>query len=1231
MTALKLVQPMENGQLDYLEESLAPLRHCPPARADEGIVSPVFSRLCIMNPNQGNAQYLTNYGANRYVTKYVAGIDKNNRVYLYGPGKHDAPGAYRVEVEKLKNTKITGNRMAQNITKQSKKVSKDRHEFGKAIAQPDAIMQILGYDQVYTDMKFTHVPSAPLEERPAYERSSPINKMKLQGLIMPTNQTHRTSDLHAPDIIPCHRARLDLSLPHHRQFTPSELTILKDHALSPLSIDATTVYSLRPPELRSIMHQSVYLQCFTRSPISKKDLPEPNGGILDGQYQYCMAKLPLPYNTSGCEWIDGLHHIVCIRHKGLPKVAAYLSAQHTRGQDRVTPDLLQLLVHQLGPPPDSLLSKEGEELPYDWYSSIRPSTGSRFLIHLVLSFGRFSNEYDLWREFTDWPTIFQYCDLLNPADVEASVNVLARQYVMQQLRMIPGGTRTFDRHVVDSFRVITAALQGDEIHTDIGVPSVLYTHMRLAVGKDIDNYIRERRETIAGSTISFLKEIETPNVPSASTIIDARLLNSSASPLHGSHPPPPSGAASNPLPCHHRWSMLTMGKPRQQSPESFQEQRLVLKKASAMLDAYEKGTPIPLPVLCIVGPPGSGKTTCLRTICLDGLGRGLNAFMTAVPAQRALTLGGKHFHITFQYPSKQSQTPPARMAEIALHKLYRRPALLEYLRTCDVGFIDEWGQFSDVMMAFLDILFRRMCVSNAYMGGKLLFCTYDPAQFYPIRARPAMLSPQVITKFRFVHVRELVRSCKDRKLMRAIVISRLPCSALTPAILAEYRELIKTECSFATSLGDPLIPAGAIFVFPHKKPVQAARQKIIEKLRENHGPAEIRTRFSQDEECLTEGHWQQASTVSQRLLNGAVKEMTRLDLFRNVMYEITYNSSHSQGTRNKFAQSQLAVLPQLPPQSRLDSWEPIPILVSPYGFNEAVDYPIDAEKLKGEGWNERTVGPCADRPHFIGSGLKAKRRQYGLRPYVASTCHAIIGHTLNTVVSRVSSTDRDFELWDKQMLVVLQSRTRRLRDLWWISDNKEETATTLAGVLLKKNQYSEYIAHLLHVLSENPDGGEEEEPAQHSVPSTVNQSLHPYRPMDVAVPGPNTSCCYLIISLKDKSATYIGETDDLVSRFRMHNSGLATRQTASRMLAPWALAAFVVGFGDSTQQSHRRAFERQWQNSRLRAHMNRSRNHQPSLSAMEVATLASSIITTKWPEHHLRLILTGTTSSLGSC
>jgi predicted GIY-YIG superfamily endonuclease len=179
-----------------------------------------------------------------------------------------------------------------------------------------------------------------------------------------------------------------------------------------------------------------------------------------------------------------------------------------------------------------------------------------------------------------------------------------------------------------------------------------------------------------------------------------------------------------------------------------------------------------------------------------------------------------------------------------------------------------------------------------------------------------------------------------------------------------------------------------------------------------------------------------------------------------------------------------------------------------------------------------------------------------------------MGSFLDHLVTKLSPTDPLYRLWEKEQAVVMLSRTERARDIIFVG-RPREIIDVILQVIQIRSQYSEYMNHIIDVLS---DEGSSLHGIRH-VPA-LNQNLHPFCPLNVVQPNDGSGYCYILVSLKDRCTTYIGQTKRLVQRLRKHNSGYGSEGTSDYRLWPWALLAYVTGFDGNVRAML--AFERQW-------------------------------------------------------
>jgi hypothetical protein len=175
MAELGLCEPYddETGQFLPFDVRLVSQRNHPPTSAGEGIISPSTSRLFAATKSQSNIQYCTAYSTSRYCTKYAAGIDEHNRVYIGVMTDHPDNGfSVRMDSQFLHNTKVTESAINENKVHKSRR--NKHYPTGRGLAVTEAASQLLGYPQVYTNLAFVDVPTVPIEDRVGVNHEKPI-------------------------------------------------------------------------------------------------------------------------------------------------------------------------------------------------------------------------------------------------------------------------------------------------------------------------------------------------------------------------------------------------------------------------------------------------------------------------------------------------------------------------------------------------------------------------------------------------------------------------------------------------------------------------------------------------------------------------------------------------------------------------------------------------------------------------------------------------------------------------------------------------------------------------------------------------------------------------------------------------------------------------------------------------------------------------------------------------
>ena len=101
----------------------------------------------------------------------------------------------------------------------------------------------------------------------------------------------------------------------------------RDQILSPVLVNATTVFGLCPPELSFVMQQGLYHKWFTRESIRLSKVERCN--YVDEMQQQVAQRLSQFYQH--CQWIDATAQIVKIRVLTVPSIIDYI--KHAPVQD----------------------------------------------------------------------------------------------------------------------------------------------------------------------------------------------------------------------------------------------------------------------------------------------------------------------------------------------------------------------------------------------------------------------------------------------------------------------------------------------------------------------------------------------------------------------------------------------------------------------------------------------------------------------------------------------------------------------------------------------------------------------------------------------------------------------------------------------------------------------------------------------------------------------------------
>ena len=310
-----------------------------------------------------------------------------------------------------------------------------------------------------------------------------------------------------------------------RLFTDYQIQQIQDELQAPLRTDQTTYFSMRPPELRFVREQKLYLRWFERHSVTPLYDPATN-------MKYLQTALNEDFSKN--EWLDGFNFKITLRRGAMNEILEYVKSCPEDNFDRMSnnqssrefivdffqqlkndycrfessneirglagnfrwmrPSLQETIMWEKKK--DIFLSKQNStKLPVIWWTPVYPKRKTAFLIQLLLSLGSFVTEYDLMLEGS-LKRAFIKAKLFDPDSPEQSIRILLRRYVLEQLRLVPGSTFQFDRNLCQAVEAVKELLLGESTNV-VETPSVLYAHMKKETSdKAQAHFLKEKKRLV---------------------------------------------------------------------------------------------------------------------------------------------------------------------------------------------------------------------------------------------------------------------------------------------------------------------------------------------------------------------------------------------------------------------------------------------------------------------------------------------------------------------------------------------------------------------------------------------------------------------------------------------------------------------------------------------------------------------------------------------------------------
>ena len=1101
---------------DYLH----PKKHIPPWKYGDPNISPCETKTFSICRSMQNIQCLCGAGGGscKYCCKYAAKIDKNN----YFSISTNVDGSLIRRDNMLHNTKrVTSDKVQQ---KEREKKRSSRHPTGTVICTNEILHHILKYPEVLTDLIFTQIQTTSIETRTRCSLRNPDG-----------NNTE--DDTTIEDINECRK-----HLQEHRHFTQKQQEVHEDMELykDSVKVDKITQFSLRPPELLNCVDMvGKYYRWFD---ISSKPLKNATIYFLLNDDIYKSV------------WIDGKKCQILLRLKALPELILWLDEIENEGETHqeiidMFRYLDQVLNHESGVYDeefyqfayDHLLCDydDGFEnhLPIPVYSYIKPTMAPEFILHILLSMGRYKTERELLLQ-NNLKDCFAESKLVGTENdinhLEQYSNIMMNKFFKCQLVWYPNGQRIIDGWIIQSGDIFDSVIIKNEIPM-LDMPAVQLSALLL----EKDNVFEQFQDDLKKEMIkAAIREVGDAfykcNIPSFNHLINA--------------------TQDTPL----NWNPVTnFKKSSSQSEASYNEQLFAIRNCMESIDKYgDVMNNDFIKNFIIAGFPGGGKTFIMMYMVLYARSQGLTVVTVAMIAHRAIQLGGIHWHKLLCIPVDRSNNMSVyRMAELAIRKMEMyHPMRIEFIKSIHIIANDEIGQSPAEFDSVCDNVLRLLCGYNIYKARKLVIATYDPTQLQPIKSQPLLVSPNIIPCYKIIQIRHSVRT-QNHNFYRLQQIARMNYKELNDNadVINEFEQLCE-GFTYVESWDDPKITPDTFRIYARNIPAKEASRNFVESVKRIYNKEEYIIRQSIDLQRQRYSHqdWTAATSETKNFLDQMSKEPEIICFFKGAVYQCTFNKD------GFFSQSQLALCYDLPSQNDVDNFRKIKVLVFPSTIKYdsfKFDPNIPKSHYISLGFKEVAMEQTPENIHHL-HDMKYVRRQYGLRHYVTGTIHSAMGDTYNRMAISVSDIQKIYSLWDKGQLVVIISRTRLMKNTIFVGQ-KNEIINGLKRLLTKRTQWCDYIDQVISITTVDDSSLSTNNETQSN---TFNQINFPFRICDISLPQDQTGAVYFLMSKKDKSTVFIDKTMCLRTTIRKQFYTSITNSQFPLHLRPFVMIAYICGF-----------------------------------------------------------------------
>ena len=393
-------------------------------------------------------------------------------------------------------------------------------------------------------------------------------------------------------------------------------------------------------------------------------------------------------------------------------------------------------------------------------------------------------------------------------------------------------------------------------------------------------------------------------------------------------------------------------------------------------------------------------------------------------------------------------------------------------------------------------------------------------------------------------LKSLVRARGDPQLMNIISIMRR--HDLGPQDIDYVIEALTQRCERNMVASATDVPAGVMTVVGTRAAMDEVTTTILEK-KKAETPLQDKARSMATDQINKFGQWLEGDQTVSRKLDRTLHEPKELLLFKNWVYQLTYNNLRGTANLPRFSQGQLCLVEKLP-TNQDDS---VHARILPPGTRH-VNPNTDTQH-----WTRAIIKKRDSFNVIIGSGMqKGRRHQYPLNYNIASTAHKAMGETLPSIATRIEEGSH-YRLWDRNQLLVIISRITNLDHLIFIG-NWRLTVAALRNILKLECPMTKWQSEILTRLD---CLGREE---NRVIPSLADKTMNL---TDCDVPDVDIGFVYLFCSSKNKDKLILGECSNIQTKIKELHS-----KTSSILdpFSPYILVGFFFGFlGDGASEENR--------------------------------------------------------------